>query len=471
MTILQTFTPGLMESNSNHFQSGQVQNMQCLWNYSLNMLITSGIREMMRTSRKNHPKAQSFLRRDPEVFPYCRRLCSEFVAPKSQSRPRKSSGPIFSGTTVGLFFHYCNSENVDLETIELATGCESARTPWATIGEDPANFFDPSCLPEGFRFQDPSRMGVNVKSLLICLRERQELYGVGAFKFHHVLCNNQLEPAKYPEAAISAMNPKPKEDESQEVVSPPKKGKGKQSRSSGPINSNVYDPVLMAGDPPARSGQTQPALPTPTTLPAFQHGWPPITISSHQSGAGPLIPPPLNPNVMSNLQYPQMYNHMPYWGIGPPGWPPGTVTTGQTTFQIPGPIPGLPDTGATTSNHAHLGPTPLPFEGPNDGVHDPAATSVLCSSIISNNPIPPGEPPFAHLQCRPPADPSPPAVAPAIGIPSKKGSGRTPKNTPSKNPARTPVKRMREDEEDSPTKRPTRVSTRTRTPKKHFEID
>jgi len=54
---------------------------------------------------------------------------------------------------------------------ELATGCESARTPWSLIGEDPSKFFDISCIPPGFKFQDPSRMGINVKALLSHLCE------------------------------------------------------------------------------------------------------------------------------------------------------------------------------------------------------------------------------------------------------------------------------------------------------------
>lgn len=81
---------------------------------------------------------------------------------------------------------------------ELATGCENARTPWAVIGEDPAKFFDPSCIPSGFKFQDPSRMGITVKLLLSHLRARQETLGVDAFQFHHVLRNNKIETAEYP---------------------------------------------------------------------------------------------------------------------------------------------------------------------------------------------------------------------------------------------------------------------------------
>jgi hypothetical protein len=44
-------------------------------------------------------------------------------------------------------------------------------------------------------------MGANVKKLLGHLRERQEILGVNAFHFHHVLQNNKLELAEYPATA------------------------------------------------------------------------------------------------------------------------------------------------------------------------------------------------------------------------------------------------------------------------------
>ena len=91
---------------------------------------------------------------------------------------------------------------------ELATGCDSARTPWAVIGEDPNLFFDPSCLPPGFKFQDPSRMGVQIKTLLIHLRKRQEQLGVNGFHFHYILRNNILEAAEYPDEAKAALEGK-----------------------------------------------------------------------------------------------------------------------------------------------------------------------------------------------------------------------------------------------------------------------
>jgi hypothetical protein len=84
----------------------------------------------------------------------------------------------------------------DLFLPELATGSDNVHTPWAIIGEDPGKFFDPKCLPTGFKFQDPSRMGITVKSLLTHLRERQKEFGVNGFYFHHVLRKNKLEPER-----------------------------------------------------------------------------------------------------------------------------------------------------------------------------------------------------------------------------------------------------------------------------------
>ena len=85
-----------------------------------------------------------------------------------------------------------------IDFLELATGCENARTPWAVIGDDPSKFFDPACIPSGFKFQDPSRMGIVVKDLLKHLCARQETHGVDAFVFHHILRNNVMEKAEYP---------------------------------------------------------------------------------------------------------------------------------------------------------------------------------------------------------------------------------------------------------------------------------
>jgi hypothetical protein len=83
---------------------------------------------------------------------------------------------------------------------------ETSKTPWALVGEDPSKFFHPDCIPVGFKFQDPSRMGAsNVKQLLMHLRARQKILGVNAFHFHHVMKDKDLMEASYPETAKTAI--------------------------------------------------------------------------------------------------------------------------------------------------------------------------------------------------------------------------------------------------------------------------
>lgn len=71
------------------------------------------------------------------------------------------------------------------------------------IGQDPSKFFDVSCLPSGFKLQDPSRLGMSVKLLLNHLRERQEQLGVNAFCFQNILRNSKLVPAEYPSNPVN----------------------------------------------------------------------------------------------------------------------------------------------------------------------------------------------------------------------------------------------------------------------------
>jgi hypothetical protein len=87
--------------------------------------------------------------------------------------------------------------------VGLATGKTSARPPWKAIGENPTQFFDLVCIPEGFVFQDPSRMGQSVKVLIDHLRKREDEFGVNAFKFNQIqVCGvPDLQSAQYPPEA------------------------------------------------------------------------------------------------------------------------------------------------------------------------------------------------------------------------------------------------------------------------------
>ena len=110
----------------------------------------------------------------------------------------------------------------------MASGDVDAKTPWAKIREDPTLFFDPDMYPDGFKFEDPSRMGKNVKTLLKHLRERQRIFGVNAFRFTKVWQNKTFQEAEYPEDARMAITPGeavmdwpiPSVDPSSQVVTP-----------------------------------------------------------------------------------------------------------------------------------------------------------------------------------------------------------------------------------------------------------
>ena len=80
------------------------------------------------------------------------------------------------------------------------------KTPWAKIAENPKEFFDSECFPEGFKFEDPSRMGKQVKKLINHLRERQKTMGVNAFRFEHTWKDKSFHPAQYPEIAKQAID-------------------------------------------------------------------------------------------------------------------------------------------------------------------------------------------------------------------------------------------------------------------------
>ena len=51
-------------------------------------------------------------------------------------------------------------------------------------------------------------MGVQIKTLLIHLREQQEQLGVNSFHFHHILRNNNLEAAEYHDEVKAALEGK-----------------------------------------------------------------------------------------------------------------------------------------------------------------------------------------------------------------------------------------------------------------------
>ena len=406
---------------------------------------------------------------------------------------------------------------------ELATGCESARTPWVTMGEDPGKFFDTACLPEGFRVQDPSRMGMAVKSLLAHLCQRQDELGVKAFSFHHVLRNTELEVAEYPDCARAALESQsPKTTQKLELDEAMIPSQNSMAAIPTPIVSHenevaIHESPTKAIDPPPS-----------TTLPriTFPPGGPqPAAASSSASVIPKAFPPQINqgdprysftfqpymsqmasmaasgwvpqglpmpqyglqfgeqmgiqpPEVQDGFQLPELHH-----GFQSMGSQHGYPSTGlQNNFQLP----GLQNSVQGPGRAFHFG---LPYPAPQYAFHSlepqpgmPPATGEPQALPINHapfpsidpHPVPPGDPPFTTILQRVPTTQLPPVAMPFKQdphTPSKKNLLKTPAKTTRQTPTKTPGKRKREEVEDSPSKKPTRVSNRTRTPKKHFEIE
>jgi len=313
-------------------------------------------------------------------------------------------------------------------------------------------------------------MGVSVKTLLTHLRQRQEQLGVQAFFFRHILRNNELEPAEYPEGAEAALNSKPvghvnssqKKEPEEEVIIPSIKGKGKETNPNpgiGTSDSTTYDPALMAFSLPTPPAQQHPFAYHQSALPGPQHN-----PASHNPAA-PIVPPPLHPPIMpTDPRYAMMFHqYMSQMGnMGQQGWGAPPIPPAQQAFHPPEHHYGLQAPGGAMFPSIPL-PTPFPPPFPSFDPH----------------PIPPGEPPFSHLFHSFPMDQTSGPVmpkGPPITTPFKKNLTKTPgKTTPSKKnstktPVKTPGKRKRQEVEDSPSKTPTRVSSRQRTQTKPFEI-
>jgi hypothetical protein len=248
---------------------------------------------------------------------------------------------------------------------ELATGCETARTPWATIGEDPSKFFDSSSLPEGFKFQDPSRMGLTIKDLLNHLRTRQESLGVNAFHFHHVLHNSKLEATAYPETAQKIIRGKMElgdintADECMNTDTPPPHTIQAVSKS----NIKMDLDLVQAMDIDMKTDQIQmihPSFQMPSTspwtfdsnsLPSNQHMQPPLSMPvpmfpGHFPSPWSQIPgsmpgsaamavsnpaPHADQHYSPLATYPFPFNHqhyMQHWGQLPPESKPANSSTG-----------------------------------------------------------------------------------------------------------------------------------------------
>jgi hypothetical protein len=398
----------------------------------------------MRNQKEGRSNLRLYSSRQVQaIFLCCRRRFTELGARRLQDMRRMSSGPTFSGITVSpsssLLKQLWSSPSIP----ELASRSESARTPWATIGEAPEQFFDLACLPDGFKFQDPSRMGVRIKTLLLHLRERQEQLGVRAFHFHHVLRNNTLEPASYPDSAQSVLDSEDQMDQANVM---------QVATAKTETTAMVPSPI-----PPMEEKSHNPVKPLPSAIAnercaPEQHstsvappGWSQLPGPNY---CQPYFMSATNSNPMpADPRFPIMYNphFMPQWG-GQPGWGPPPVPPAEQLLRI-----------AEHSGHGFHAPTGA--AGPEMPV---PPTFRPPSKFIDPHPIPTGDPPYTYIYPPVPFDQRP--IDPSVTTPTKKSPSK-------KTPRKTPGKRKRGEAEDTPSKTPTRASNRTRTPKKMFEIN
>lgn len=309
--------------------------------------------------------------------------------------------------------------------------------------------------------------------LLLHLRERQAQHGVRAFYFHHVLCNNVLESAQYPDSAQAVLD-----SEDDVVFKPAETTKMEEVAKASAINPvplpvppvqenpPIVGPASLACGPEQHYNPVPPPGWSQTPGP---NNWPPHFMSATNS-----IPPPNGPPFPLPY-YPQF---MPQWGVQPAWGPPPFAPVEQPLQPPQHPMPGFhAPTAAVGPGMTYPPPVDLPgiFNDPHPhppadqvhGFHDPvraAAPGMPVPYLFHppnpfNNPhpIPSGDPPFYS-----PVSLDPGPINHSMKTPTKKLTQKT--------PGKTPGKRKREGE-DTPSKKPTRASTRTRTPRKPFEID
>lgn len=402
------------------------------------------------------------------------------------------------------------SYNVDMFMkfgAEMATGSENTHTPWAQIGMNPSNYFDEACIPEGFKFQDPSRMGLSVKELLNHLRKRQEELGVNAFRFHHIMRNQKLEPAEYPPEARKAFeHTEDNQAESDNEQRSPMKSKLPIKSTPKPKRQVKSTPNIVEENPIVNSqNQSIPDIERKfenikvegehSDMPEFSQslGLPPGSEKPTSSQIDGIAGTPLektrqlnqsqpniiemardNPNGVQrpeglpmafnfppdpmyhayNQQPPQpsVYHSMPVMnGSSVPSWPPQSILQGANFNSQAPTYSGPPYSmgGMMNFYHPQYGPLNYAPSQPYPPVIDPQLQ------------LPPGEPTFNIHKTFMSSEPAPPEAARVMIQP--------PTYTPTKSsPLKSsPLKRKRPEDNDLVTKTPTTRSGRiVRTPKK-----
>jgi hypothetical protein len=334
--------------------------------------------------------------------------------------------------------------NSSLNEPELAMGSESARTPWATIGENPAKFFDPSCLPDGFKFQDPSRMGLSVKALLNHLRERQKDLGVKAFYFCNVLHNNKVEPANYPDQCQTILDDPTGGMVDSNAMAVDGKNKRPERAVGSPVKTSEAK-VKVAADSPG---------PSQFTFEAVKDA-----IKESTNGS---LPSPLNDDLPTSVIHPNVPGFYHPWPMGPhPMLPPAGL---QPTSHSMGP----------THGHPYHQPYPVPYDPQymaywNRQMGDMSYPPAAAAGHSNNRPygldptlndmdphlLPPGAPVFSHI---PPSfqpnmyNPAgPPMTVPGMPPFDTKIPVQGPSTGPAKaSPKKTPNKRKRTPDDTEP---------------------
>jgi hypothetical protein len=349
-----------------------------------------------------------------------------------------------------------------------------------------------------------------VKSLLSHLRQRQEQHGIQAFQFHHVLRNNELVPAEYPESARSALTvvpitePLPIPDQktknsgkaktSGKSKSPTKSRSPAKSKSSvkskSPVKSKTKGPPRSPEEvkPPIKSESPQklePNLPSPDLLPHVvgdtvtapvtppfrfptpqiqnayeqvpQSQYDPLLLATNDATAMPVAPPPLQVNHPAyHPGWAHNAGYLPMAANPPPNL--GLLADPRLAMMFQ---QALSQWGGPQGWAAQQPPAAQPPEPHVSGLHHPVAPPApniggppaffVPVQQRDPHPIPLGEPPFSIYQ--------------QVGLDQPDQAG------PSTSAVQTPRKRKREAIQETPSKKPTRTSNRTPTPRKFIQIE
>lgn len=250
-----------------------------------------------------------------------------------------------------------------------------------------------------------------MKSLLSHLRARQEELGVNAFKFHHVLRNNKLESAEYPEDARVAMEGTVLPDGTggqigAELVSEAKTSKTVKSGSRSPVKTPRGKKVKKGKDqlhtiPPTPKCESISAIPLeedkPATLDGIANQLPsPCRTTSH-TVATPSFPLNTGPVTSPVLPLRDPTAFLP--AIDFSGFPkiesnpmPPVILQNDSFVAHP---PAIPVQQLMAYMLQHMRDTQTPPNG--IGYHLETGAPAVPKSVIDPQLLPKGPPPFSNV--------------------------------------------------------------------------